>query len=381
MAKPGKGRQEDKPARRRPYGTGHVYQRGQVWWIAYHANGALVRESAMDTETGLSTRTDAERLLRRRVAERDAGRGRPSRLITLGDLQQLVVDNYLANGRRSVRHMKAAWARVFRTWPATEPATAILPARIERYISLRRQAGAASSTINRELAQVRRGFRLAVRLGLLATRPDFHLLQEPPARSGFFEAEHLEAVLRHLPEHVRPVIQVAYETGWRVASEILTREWRHVDMDAGWLRLEPGEGKTGRGRQFPFTARLRAVLEAQKARTDALQRELGRRIATVFPRPDGDPVLKEQLRHAWEKARVAAGRPGALLHDFRRTAVRNLERAGISRSAAMRMVGHETEAIYRRYAIVDEVTLKDAAAKLDAGAGGAVNNTVNNGKN
>ena len=52
-------------------------------------------------------------------------------------------------------------------------------------------------------------------------------------------------------------------------------------------------------------------------------------------------------------------------HDFRRTAVRNLERAGIPRSAAMKMVGHKTEAIYRRYAIAEEKMLMEAAGKLD----------------
>jgi len=58
--------------------------------------------------------------------------------------------------------------------------------------------------------------------------------------------------------------------------------------------------------------------------------------------------------------------PGRIPHDFRRTAVRNLERAVVPRSTAMAMVGHKTEAIYRRYAIVDEVMLKEAAVKLAA---------------
>jgi integrase len=60
--------------------------------------------------------------------------------------------------------------------------------------------------------------------------------------------------------------------------------------------------------------------------------------------------------------------PGRLLHDFRRTAVRNLERNGVPRSTAMAMVGHKTEAIYRRYAIVDDQSLREAAKKLDAAA-------------
>jgi hypothetical protein len=63
-----------------------------------------------------------------------------------------------------------------------------------------------------------------------------------------------------------------------------------------------------------------------------------------------------------------AGYPGKLLHDFRRTAVRNLERASVPRSTAMQMVWHKTESIYRRYAIVDETMHREAAAKLDAWA-------------
>ena len=66
----------------------------------------------------------------------------------------------------------------------------------------------------------------------------------------------------------------------------------------------------------------------------------------------------------------AAGYPGRLLHDLRRSAVRNLELDGVPRSAAMAMVGHKTESIYRRYAIVDSGVLRDAATKIDRAARG-----------
>ena len=59
-----------------------------------------------------------------------------------------------------------------------------------------------------------------------------------------------------------------------------------------------------------------------------------------------------------------AGVPGRLIHDFRRTAVRNLERSGVSRSAGMALVGHKTASIYKRYSIVDESDLKEAGTKL-----------------
>jgi hypothetical protein len=71
------------------------------------------------------------------------------------------------------------------------------------------------------------------------------------------------------------------------------------------------------------------------------------------------------LENALQIVTVSSPRSHRILHDFRRTAVRNLERAGVPRSPAMEMVGHKTEAIYRRYAIADEALLKEAASKLE----------------
>jgi integrase len=81
----------------------------------------------------------------------------------------------------------------------------------------------------------------------------------------------------------------------------------------------------------------------------------------VFHR-QGRPI--KDFRGAWRNACEAAGYPGRIPHDFRRTAVRNLERAGVPRSVAMKMVGHKTETMYRRYAIVSDGDLQDAALKL-----------------
>ena len=134
--------------------------------------------------------------------------------------------------------------------------------------------------------------------------------------------------------------------------------------------MEPGETKNGEGRMFPLTPGLRAVLERQRERTTALEQAQGRIIPWVFHR-NGEPI--RDLRIAWGKACKDAGLPGKLLHDFRRTAVRNLERAGVPRSTAMVMVDR-TESIYLRYAITDEAMLREGAeklAKLHEAAGGA----------
>jgi len=125
---------------------------------------------------------------------------------------------------------------------------------------------------------------------------------------------------------------------------------------------------------FPLTPGLRAILERQLGETRALEREADRIIPWLLHR-DGQPI--KAFRRTWLTACRKAGVPGRLPHDFRRTAVRNLERAGVPRSAAMKMVGHKTESIYRRYAIADEAMAKESAEKLarlhqaDQAAGGA----------
>jgi hypothetical protein len=72
------------------------------------------------------------------------------------------------------------------------------------------------------------------------------------------------------------------------------------------------------------------------------------------------------MKGSWREACRKAGVPGRVLHDLRRSAVWTLERAGVSRSVAMKMTGHKTESVYRRYAIVSESDLREAGVRLAA---------------
>jgi integrase len=89
--------------------------------------------------------------------------------------------------------------------------------------------------------------------------------------------------------------------------------------------------------------------------------------SVIHPEPSTHLVVKNYFSFRLRaKACKAAGLPGRLVHDFRRTAVRNLEGAGVSRSAAMKLTGHKTEAVYRHYAIVDSTMLREVVDKLGA---------------
>jgi integrase len=71
-----------------------------------------------------------------------------------------------------------------------------------------------------------------------------------------------------------------------------------------------------------------------------------------------------KLRRCWQSACKAAGLRDRLLHDFRRTAVRNLIRAGVQQAIAMKITGHRTDSIFRRYLIVDEELLAQATGAV-----------------
>ena len=183
---------------------------------------------------------------------------------------------------------------------------------------------------------------------------------------GFFEREQFLSVLQRLPEQVGPVATFAYITGWRIDSEVLPLEWRRVDFVAGEVRLDPGKTKNGEGRTFPMTRDLRELLDGQRAITENLQRRLKVVCPHVFHRA-GQPI--KSFRVAFRTACTDAGCPGRVLHDFRRTAVRNLVRAGIPERVAMQMTGHKTRSVFERYNIVSAGDLREAAKRLDAVTG------------
>lgn len=156
--------------------------------------------------------------------------------------------------------------------------------------------------------------------------------------------------------------------GWRKA-EVLTLELRQVDLRVDTIRLD--DSKNGEPRTVYMTPELKLLLTAQVERVNQLARKLGRIITPLFPhlsgRRAGTP--RHGFGKRWRTACTQAGEPGRLLYVFRRTAVRNLERAGVARSVAMKLTGHRTEAVYRRYAIVNDNDLREAVLKLGAAQG------------
>jgi integrase len=198
------------------------------------------------------------------------------------------------------------------------------------------------------------------------------MLKERNVRTGFFERDQIERVLDHLPTAVQPVVRFAYITGWRIPSEVLPLQWRHIDFEAHVIRLDPHTTKNDEGRTFRFTDSLQQLLETQKAEHDRLKAE-GVLCPWLFHRTGkkvkGKPIVR--FTKAWRKACAKAGCPGRYPHDLRRTAVRNLVRAGIPERVAMQMTGHKTRSVFERYNIVSECDLVESREEAQRDSAGA----------
>ena len=346
---------------------GMKYKRGHIWWVKYYRNGQPMRESTKSCKE-----SDANQLLKLR--EGDIAKGLPVTpkigRLTVDELLEAVTNDYEVNKRKSFRDAKGRIKNHLLPYFGGRKAVSITTSEINKYIAHRQQGqdGASNATVNREVELLKRGYSLALQGGTLLTKPHCPMLKENNVRTGFFEREQFESVRKHLPEHYRNAVTFCYITGWRSLSEVLPLQWRQVDFKAGIIRLEPGTTKSGKGRTIFFQqiAELRSVLEEQKAGSEILQKEKGVIVPWVFHRK-GKRII--DFRKAWATACNKAGLPGRYKHDFRRTAVRNLVRAGISENTAMEMTGHKTRAVFDRYDIVSESDLKQAATKLNESMG------------
>jgi integrase len=227
------------------------------------------------------------------------------------------------------------------------------------------------ATVNRELAWVKQMFTLATRAGKLMTKPHIEMLKENNARQGFFEVDQMAEVLARLPADLRPPIEFAFLTGWRVKSEVLSRQWRHVDFKRGTVRLDPGEAKNDEPREIFMTKAMRTLLEAQKEKVEVLKAK-GKIVPWVFFRMVAEkrkgtkhPRPIKSLTKAFKRASAKAGYPGRIPHDLRRSAVRQFVRQGIPERVAMKLTGHKTRSVFDRYNIVSEGDLRDAAERLN----------------
>ena len=366
----------------RPRHTGSLILRRNVWWARYYHEGKRVQESTKQTD-----RAKAEKVLRAKLRDADTPRFLPPevRRATFEDLVARLRTEHARKGNRS--RLTAALAHLSAGFHGM-PVTRIDADAVDAYADERLAEGAAAATVNRELAALRRAFRLAMAKGGLPTMPKITLRPERNARQGFldpadFRAFH--AALAARDPDVADAAEFAYQTALR-RGNVLGCAWTWFELRrdrtgtvvGGTLTVPGIVTKNGDPMPLPLTGGLLALIARRAAaRTDLCP--------YVFAR-QGRRL--DRFDEVWRDAAAAIGRgrkvrpdgtvvdPGLLFHDLRRSAARTLRRAGVDELTIMARGGWKTRAMFARYAITDERDQVEAQAKLDAALTGAGTPTV-----
>jgi integrase len=339
-----------------------------VWWMKYYDHGRPIRESAETTD-----RAVAKRKLQQREYEISTGlhHGPQVDRTKFEDLVEGVRADYAMNRRKSTRrlndfitHLSASFSRM--------RAAHINSDKIKAYVLKRQQEDAANGTINRELGCLKRMFRLAYQQTppKVARVPHIPMLEEHNIRSGFLEHEEFLSLRGALPDYCQVAVSIAYYSGMRM-GEVFSLEWKQVNWAEGKLFLRSQDTKTDAPRVLYLTDDLRRVLMAWRERCEKKWP-----ICRWICHRGG--IRLESIKHSWRKgcARVGLGQvvrdesgklvwKGKIPHDFRRTAVRNMLRAGVPEKIAMAISGHKTRSVFDRYNIVNEADLQAAARRMD----------------
>lgn len=224
---------------------------------------------------------------------------------------------------------------------------------VRQYTLTRKQEGAKNGTINRELAILRRGFRLASQADKLQKIPHFEMLREDNVRQGTYTRGDVERICQELPAYLVPAVWYGYFTGRRL-GEIFKLRWEDVDLDRRVLTVRAGDTKTRTPDTLPIEGELYELLKQQHRMAPAGE-------VWVFPRQGRSLTA---ISHAFKAGAVRAGLPHAIFHDLRRTVSTDLSEAGVPIPVAMRVTGHKSLTTYLRYRIVGTETTRAAMAQL-----------------
>jgi integrase len=365
--------------KRLPRGSGRIYSRSDslFLWMRFTIRGREYRES-----TGATTEKAAVARMEERKAELRAlgSAAPPPGRVTVSS----ILDDFLAraeeNNLRSAPKLKYHAAAV-RSILGNILAADLTTDDVKRYTKARLAAGRMPATVKRELEALRRAYRIAHRCTppKVTHIPEIPLPRVENAREGFVKADAFAAILAGVANtDVVDFLEWFWWTGMR-PSESRRLTWDMLDR-ADWTLTIPGrDTKTRHARTVALEGPLREII-ARRLQA----RRLGcpyifHKVSKGVP---GSPISHHATSTAWAAACTAAGfkagrkvADGLCPYDLRRSAVRNLVRAGNRDGVVMAISGHRTRAMLDRYNITDATDIRDAMRKAADYVNGSLNRT------
>lgn len=333
--------------KRNTRGQGAIYPRNGIWWCDYSVDGVRKRESCETRD-----RDEAIAYLNRKQGRLASGELLTPDRVTVRDLLTLLLEDYEIRGVAQLYIATLKVKSILLPKLGDIKAPKLSSARIKEYVAGRLKV-VKPGTVNRELGLLHRAFQLGFNQDppLVARVPYFPKLTEDDPRKGFLKPESYQELLFELPEELRLLFVVAYHVGLRKGA-LLRIKWSQVDLKSQtiWMAGRKSNRKP-EPIAVPIYGDMAKFIEMQPQSSEYL-----------FAR--GAKPIRD-FRESWDLACQRAGLPGLLFHDLRRTAVRNLRRAGVEEGVIMKITGHRTRSVFERYNITDHTDTQEAGRKAE----------------
>jgi excisionase family DNA binding protein len=342
-------------------GFGAIYQRkrknGSVrWYLDYwDAKGKRIQRVAAHA----SSREEALVALKSAVLDvhyRECGIPSPPQKLSFSDFSRMYLENYAKVNKRSWKddsyRLEARMKPYFGSYQLEE----ITPLMVEKYRAQRLKEGVTRSTVNRETTILKKMFNLAIDWNLAAQNPVLKVKlfsEKDTQKERILTCEEEVALLAESPAFLRPILEVALNTGMR-RGEILNLTWEQVDLSKKLIVVR--QTKSGKDRAIPINDSLYGILRALKA--------LDGRQELVFPNPmTGKPYT--EVKKSFKLACKRAGIAGLRFHDLRHTFASRLIEAGADIVTVRDLLGHFSVKMTQRYTHPGRSQRVDAVGLLD----------------
>ncbi|MBV8553372.1 MAG: site-specific integrase [Acidobacteriaceae bacterium] len=351
---------------KRAYGTGSAVPRGGgVYQLKYRpewADKPLFKRVHVE---GNNPRKQAYEALQAWVAELDAHKKQPVAL-SVETLHDLLIADYRRRKRETTDDTSHKWKKHIDPYFVGRDLIDIDSNDVEKYVDDKLAEGLSNATVNRHVSWLHKAVVLARKRHLTKAIFDLERLDERAGiRHGFISHDEYLAIMRELPAHLQMLWCFAYHWGIR-KGELLKLRWEwalpYLTDDEPIIKI-PGFDRqtkqriTKNGEPHTLPLYMPEMLEFLKMALSSRAKDCpyvfqyqGRRLRSP--------------RTGFENARRRAGLEHVLIHDTRRTAVRNMIRAGIDKKRAMQISGHRTDSIFYRYDIEAEGDATEAGAKM-----------------